>query len=152
MRYLNQYLDRFNFSRVHFHNKPALSVSTMSLDDANRVALDMSSAWSPENLTCDGELSRDQVQARARMIRNAAYELITRFPDLTIPQWSEDLFETPVSVRVAFRAGQKISIDHPKLGGYAVGTILKVNRVKARVEFPAAGIFSVPFEMMKIVA
>ena len=149
MRYLSQYLDRYNFGRVHFSKKPALTLENMTLDDANTLAEDMSAAWSPENLTCDGELSRAQVQQKARLIRNAAYELMVRFPELTVPQWSEDLFEVPADTRRSFTVGQKVSINHPKLGGYAVGTILKVNRVKCRVEFPR-GTFNVPMEMMEL--
>lgn len=147
MRYLNQYLNHYNFSRRFFDKLADVTVATMTLDEANALAENMSAAWSPENLTCDGELSRAQVQAKVREIRNAAYELMVLFPNLTIPEWSEDLFTAPASA--TFTVGQKVSIDHPKLGGRAVGTVLKVNRVKCRVEFPSAGTFNVPFSMME---
>lgn len=146
---LKKYLDQFNFSRVHFERLAPITMSNMTLADANRVAESLSAAWSPENLTCDGELSRAQVQAKARMIRNAAYELMVAFPDLTIPQWSEDLFEMPASVKSDFAPGQKVQINHPRLGGLATGTVLKVNRVKCRVEFPVKGTFNVPFSMLE---
>lgn len=148
---LKKYLDQFNFSRVHFEKLEPLTLVNMRLADANRVAESLSAAWSPENLTCDGELSRAQVQARARVIRNAAYELMVMFPELTIPEWSEDLFDVPQSVKKSFVVGQKVQINHPKLGGLATGTVLKVNRVKCRVEFPVKGTFNVPFSMLEII-
>jgi hypothetical protein len=148
MRYLTQYLTQYNFGRRFFDKKPDVLVATMTIDEANDLAENMSAAWSPENLTCDGELSHAQVQRKAREIRNAAHELITLFPNLTIPQWSEDLFEAPQAVKQSFTVGQKVSINHPKLGGYAEGKVIKVNRVKCRVEF-AQGTFNVPFGMME---
>ena len=148
MRYLKEYLNQYNFGRRFFEKKPDVTVENMTLAEANELAENMSAAWSPENLTCDGELSHAQVQAKARLIRNAAYELMTKFPDLTIPQWSEDLFEAPAAARKSFVVGQKVVIDHPKLGGRAEGRVLKVNRVKCRVEF-AQGVFNVPFGMME---
>ena len=149
MRYLTEYLNHYNFTRRFFDRKPDVTMANMTLDDANQLAENLSAAWSPENLTCDGELSHAQVQRKARLIRNAAYELMTKFPLLTIPQWSEDLFEAPAQVKTSFKVGQKVAVNSPKLGGRAVGTVLKVNRVKARVEFPAAGTFNVPFGMME---
>ena len=148
---LSQYLVQYNFGRRVFDKKPEITLVSMTLDDANQIAESLSSAWSPENLTCDGELSHAQGQRKAREIRRAAYELMIMFPNLTIPQWSEDLFHVPTDLQSNFTVGQKVAINHQKLGGRAVGTILKVNRVKARVEFPAAGTFNVPFSMMEIV-
>jgi hypothetical protein len=152
MRYLKQYLDeRVNFWRVNIDKKPALTVSTMTLEDANRLAESLVADMSPENISCDGELSRSQVQARYRLYTNAAQELIRQFPDLTIPKWDEGLFDLPSApVKPSFIVGQTVSINHPKLGGYAEGKVLKINRVRARVEFPK-GTFNVPFDMMKIV-
>ncbi len=148
MRYLKEYLNQYNFGRRFFEKKPDVTVENMTLTDANELAENMSAAWSPENLTCDGELSRAQVQAKARLIRNAAYELMTKFPNLTIPQWSEDLFEAPVTVSKSFTVGERVVVNHDKLGGRAEGKVLKVNRVKCRVEFQK-GIFNVPFSMME---
>ena len=130
MRYLQRYLDeRFNFWRVNIDKKPALKVSTMTLADADRIAEALVTDMSPENISCDGELSRPQVQARYTLYKNAASELITLFPDLTRPQWDDGLFDAPVSLKGKFTVGQKVAINHEKLGGRAVGTILKVNRV-----------------------
>lgn len=151
MRYLEQYLNQYNFGRRYFDKKPDITVATMTLAEANELAENLSGAWSPENLCCDGELRGAKLQAKIRLIRNAAYELMVKFPDLTIPEYSEDLFDAPVAVKSAFIVGQKVAVNSPKLGGRAVGTILKVNRVKCRVEFPAAGTFNVPMGMMETV-
>jgi hypothetical protein len=151
MRYLTQYLDqRFNFWRVNIDKKPALTVGNMTLADANRIAESLVGDMSPENISCDGELSRSEVQARYRLYTNAAQELIALFPNLTIPQWDEGLFDVPAPVaKPSFIVGQKVRVNHDKLGGLAVGTVLKVNRVKCRVEFPVKGTFNVPFGMME---
>lgn len=151
MRYLTQYLERYNFSRVHFEKRPAITLENMTLKDAESMADSMVCEFSPENLTCDGELPAHQVQARARLLRNAAYELLQKFPDLQKPQWDDGLFDQPVYSQKSFTVGQKVAINHPRVGGRAVGTVLKVNRVKCRVEFPAAGTFNVPMEMMETV-
>ena len=151
MRYLKEYLDRANFWRVNIDKKPAITVDNMTLEDANRLAESLVSDMSPENLSCDGELSHAQVNARYRLYKNAAAELLALFPDLTKPQWDDGLFDAPASLKGQFRVGQKVAINHERLGGRAVGTVLKINRVRARVEFPAAGTFNVPFEMMEIV-
>ena len=145
---LAKYLEQQNFSRKYFNKLPPLSISTMTLSDANELAESMSAAWSPENLTCDGELSRAEVQRKARMLRQAAYELMIQFPDLTIPEWSEDLFEARATERASFIVGQTVAVNHVKLGGRVQGRVLKVNRVKCRVEF-AQGTFNVPFSMME---
>jgi hypothetical protein len=43
--------------------------------DRQRIAEIVDSALSPENLTCDGELPRSQVQARYRELTQVAKEL-----------------------------------------------------------------------------
>ena len=44
-------------------------------EDRQRLADKIDSALSPENLTCDGELSRSQVQARYRELTAVAKQL-----------------------------------------------------------------------------
>lgn len=149
MRYLTQYLDqRFNFWRINIDKKPAITTANMTLADANRIAESLVGDMSPENISCDGELSRSEVQARYRLYTNAAQELIALFPDLTIPEWSEDLFEARATERASFIVGQTVAVNHVKLGGRVQGRVIKVNRVKCRVEF-AQGTFNVPFSMME---
>lgn len=149
MRYLTQYLERYNFSRVHFEKLPAITLENMTLADAEKMADSMVCEFSPENLTCDGELPAHQVRARASLLKNAAYELLQKFPNLQKPQWDDGLFDQPVYSRKNFSVGQRVAINHPRVGGRAVGTVLKVNRVKCRVEF-GAGTFNVPMEMMEL--
>lgn len=92
MRYLQTYLDRYNFNRVNFYKKPAITLDNMTQADAEAIADTMASEWSPENLTCDGELSRAQVQAKARLLKGASRELIARFPLMALPEWDDGLF------------------------------------------------------------
>jgi hypothetical protein len=47
-----------------------------------RVAQSIDSALSPENLSCDGELPRSQVQARYRALTGAAKDLIKLDPSV----------------------------------------------------------------------
>jgi hypothetical protein len=50
-------------------------IDLTSAKDRQRCAEIIDSALSPENLTCDGELSRSQVQARYRELTAVAKEL-----------------------------------------------------------------------------
>ena len=47
-----------------------------------RVAQSIDAALSPENLSCDGELPRSQVQARYRALTGAAKDLIKLDPSV----------------------------------------------------------------------
>jgi hypothetical protein len=50
-------------------------MSLQNATDRQRIADSIDSELSPENLTCDGELSRSQVQTRYRALTAAAKEL-----------------------------------------------------------------------------
>jgi hypothetical protein len=50
-------------------------LSLASAADRQAIAEAIDAELSPENLTCDGELSRGQVQARYRSLTTAAAEL-----------------------------------------------------------------------------
>jgi len=72
MRALEDYLTGRNSIRAMFKQRP------LSLDDAGdrqRLADDISSALSPENLTCDGELPRSVVQKKWRMLTQVRQQL-----------------------------------------------------------------------------
>ena len=72
MSALNTYLDRKNsFAKMFGHKVLSLQVAT----DRQRIADSIDADLSPENLTCDGELSRSQVQTRYRALTAAAKEL-----------------------------------------------------------------------------
>jgi hypothetical protein len=72
MSALNTYLDRKNAFAKMFGQK---ALSLQNAADRQRIADSIDADLSPENLTCDGELSRSQVQARYRALTSAAKEL-----------------------------------------------------------------------------
>ena len=72
MSALNTYLDRKNSFSKLFGQK---ALSLQNAADRQRIADSIDADMSPENLTCDGELPRSQVQARYRALRAAAKEL-----------------------------------------------------------------------------
>ena len=72
MSALNTYLDRKNaFAKLFGQRALSLQVAT----DRQRIANSIDADMSPENLTCDGELSRSQVQTRYKALMAAAKEL-----------------------------------------------------------------------------
>ena len=72
MSALNTYLDRKNaFAKLFGQRALSLQVAA----DRQRIANSIDADMSPENLTCDGELSRSQVQTRYRALMAAAKEL-----------------------------------------------------------------------------
>jgi len=79
MKALNAYITKQNswnaiFSGVQFEVKTS--------EGRKRVAQNIDAALSPENLTCDGELPRSQVQARYRELTSAAKDLIKVDPSV----------------------------------------------------------------------
>ena len=56
-----------------------------------RVADMIDSALSPENLTCDGELPRSEVQRRYRELMSAAKQLKKLDPSVTFYEYSEEI-------------------------------------------------------------
>ncbi len=72
MSALTTYLDRKN-SFAKLFGQRALSLQVAA--DRQRIADSIDADLSPENLSCDGELSRSQVQARYKQLTAAANEL-----------------------------------------------------------------------------
>jgi len=72
MSALNTYLDRKNAFAKMFGQK---ALSLQNAADRQRIADSIDAELSPENLSCDGELSRSQVQTRYRALTAAAKEL-----------------------------------------------------------------------------
>jgi hypothetical protein len=72
MSALTQYLDRKNAFAKIFGNK---ELSLQNATDRQSIANSIDSDLSPENLTCDGELPRSQVQVRYKQLTTAAKEL-----------------------------------------------------------------------------
>jgi hypothetical protein len=86
MSALTSYLDRKNSFAKIFGNK---ELSLQNASDRKRIAESIDSDLSPENLTCDGELPRSQVQARYKQLTAAAKELIKLDP--TVAQYIYEL-------------------------------------------------------------
>jgi hypothetical protein len=76
---IEQYVKQKNEWNAIFGNK-ALTLNTTS--DRQRIADMLESDLSPENLTCDGELSHTQVQARYKQLTTAAKQLIELDPSV----------------------------------------------------------------------
>lgn len=72
MKYLSKYLAQENRFREIFRQQ-LLTLDTH--EDRRRVAAHIDAALSPENLTCDGELSRSEVQRRYTLLKGALGEL-----------------------------------------------------------------------------
>ncbi len=69
---IEQYVEQKNSWGKIFGNRP---LSLFNATDRQKIADSIDSELSPENLTCDGELPRSQVQARYRFLTRAAQEL-----------------------------------------------------------------------------
>ena len=58
-------------------------LSLLNAQDRQRIADMIDSDMSPENLTCDGELPRSEVQQRLRRLTRCAEELLSIDPSVT---------------------------------------------------------------------
>ena len=67
---LEQYVEQTNSWNAIFGKAP-INLSTISEAECQQLADRMDSEMSPENLTCDGELSAHQVRVRAQRIQGA---------------------------------------------------------------------------------
>ena len=80
-RTLEQYVQTKNDWRKLF-NKPPLSLDNAA--DRQKIAQELDSSLSPENLTCDGELPRAQVEKKYRILTKCAAELKALDPSVTM--------------------------------------------------------------------
>jgi hypothetical protein len=69
---LEQYVDQKNAWSAIFKGR---KLSLLNAQDRQAIANSIDADLSPENLTCDGELSGFQVRAKAKFLRRAAEEL-----------------------------------------------------------------------------
>ena len=76
---IEQYVERKN-SFAKLFGTPALSL--LRAEDRQKIADSIDAELSPENLTCDGELSRSQVQQRYNFLTRAAQELASIDPNV----------------------------------------------------------------------
>jgi hypothetical protein len=72
MKSLEQYVEQRNQIRALFKQRP---LSLSNAKDRQQIADDIDCALSPENLTCDGELSRSVVEKKYRMLTRCAEQL-----------------------------------------------------------------------------
>jgi len=79
MKALQTYIDEKNRWRAVFGKAP---LTLASAADRQRIAETIDCDLSPENLTCDGELSHTQVRARYKQLTTAAKQLIELDPSL----------------------------------------------------------------------
>lgn len=81
MKHLQAYIDQQNkWNSLFSGNKVIYEVATAR--GREFVARNIDAALSPENLSCDGELPRAEVQARYRALTQAAQELINLDPTM----------------------------------------------------------------------
>jgi hypothetical protein len=77
---LEQYVEQRNQRRSIFSQKP---LSLLNGKDRQSIANMIDSEMSPENLTCDGELSRTEVSRRVKVLSRCAEELLSIDPSVT---------------------------------------------------------------------
>ena len=85
MKTLQAYIDQMNRWNALFKGE---QYEVQTAKGRQRVADRISSDLSPENLTCDGELPRSQVQARYRQLTAAARDLQKLDPSITFYEFS----------------------------------------------------------------
>jgi hypothetical protein len=66
--------------------KPALSL--LRAEDRQKIADSIDADLSPENLTCDGEISRTEVQRRYNLLTRAAQELQSIDPTVVFYEYN----------------------------------------------------------------
>lgn len=85
MKELKEFVERENKWSAIF-GSPALSLQSAS--DRKKIAGKIDSCLSPENLTCDGELTRAQVNAKYRFLSKAAEQLLELDPSVQIYEFN----------------------------------------------------------------
>jgi hypothetical protein len=84
MKNLQQYVDQKNAWETIF-GQPALDINNPS--DRQKIADAIDCELSPENLSCDGELSVAQVRVRYTQLTRAADELKALDPTITFMEY-----------------------------------------------------------------
>ena len=83
MKALQAYIDRQNKYQALFRGQRTEPLYEIQTEAGRlRVAKMIDCALSPENLSCDGELPRAQVQARYRALTAAARDLVKLDPSV----------------------------------------------------------------------
>ena len=74
MKHLQNYLDNQNFRAKLFGHK-LYDINTLTQTEVDDLCQRIDSDLSPENLSCDGELPRNQVNAKYRGLVGAVRDL-----------------------------------------------------------------------------
>jgi hypothetical protein len=82
---LEAFVEQENRFSAIFGSKP---LSLMNKADRQRIADKIDMQLSPENLSCDGELSRSQVQKRYTYLTRVARELQSIDPTVTFMEFA----------------------------------------------------------------
>jgi len=82
---LEAYVEQKNKWRAIFGDK---ALSLLNAKDRQTIADDLDCELSPENLTCDGELSRSQVQAKYNHLTRCAQELLSIDPTVNFYEFN----------------------------------------------------------------
>jgi hypothetical protein len=82
---LEAFVERENNWERLFKQTP---LSLLNAVDRQRIADKIDSQLSPENLSCDGELSRTQINARYRELTRCAEELLSIDPAVTFREYA----------------------------------------------------------------
>jgi hypothetical protein len=88
MRALAKFIEQKNHWNSFF-NGPQYEIATAA--GRQRVADMIDAALSPENLTCDGELPRDEVNRRYRELMTAAKQLKQLDPAVKFYEYDEEI-------------------------------------------------------------
>lgn len=88
MRALNQFVKDYNGWNVLFSKQPKLNLSKPTQAMINQIAEELANNLSPENISCDGELSVRAVAARRRFLNEVEFDLknFCRVNNFTMPQ------------------------------------------------------------------
>ena len=82
---LEQYVESKNKWNAIFKGR---QYSLLNAEDRQAIANSIDADLSPENLTCDGELPRSQVQQRYQFLTRCAQELKSIDPSVTMYEFN----------------------------------------------------------------
>lgn len=84
MKELKEFVERENKWSAIFGSQP---LSLQSAADRQKIASKIDSCLSPENLSCDGELPRAEVNRKFRFLTKAAEQLMKLDPSVEIHEY-----------------------------------------------------------------
>ncbi len=84
MKELKEFVDRENKWSALFNSKP---LDLNNAADRKRIAGKIDACLSPENLSCDGELPRAEVNRRFKFLTKAAEQLMKLDPSVEIHEY-----------------------------------------------------------------